>query len=58
MSQAEVASRIGCSRKRVSEFELTQVDPSFEFVAAYCSLLGASIEFRPPAGDHVDFATD
>jgi transcriptional regulator with XRE-family HTH domain len=56
MSQAEVASILGCSRKRVSEFELGLVDASFEFVASYCALLGASVGFVPPVGDHTDYA--
>lgn len=55
MSQADVASLMGCSRKRVSEFELGLVDASFEFVASYCALLGASVEFIAPMGDHVDY---
>lgn len=55
MSQADAASLLGCSRKRVSEFELGLADTSFEFVASYCELLGASIEFIPPLGDHVDY---
>lgn len=57
MSQADVASLLGCSRKRVSEFELGLVEASFEFVASYCALLGASIGFIPPLGDHVDYAS-
>lgn len=55
MSQLEVASLMGCSRKRVSEFELGLVDASFDFVAGYCALLGASVEFIAPTGDHVDY---
>lgn len=54
MSQSEVASLMDCSRKRVSEFELGLVDASFEFVVAYCALLGASVEFIAPTGDFVD----
>jgi transcriptional regulator with XRE-family HTH domain len=56
MSQADVASLMGCSRKRVSEFELGLVDASFEFVASYCALFGASVGFVPPQGDHMDYA--
>lgn len=55
MSQAEAASRVGCSRKRISEFELGLAEPSFVFVASYCAVLGAVLEFVPPEGDHMDF---
>jgi transcriptional regulator with XRE-family HTH domain len=58
MSQHEVAARLGCSRKRVSEFELGLADASFEFVASYCVLLGASIGFVPFQGDHVDYVAE
>lgn len=55
MSQAEVASLMGCSRKRVSEFELGLASPSFDFVEGYVALLGAGLDYRVPDGDHLDF---
>jgi transcriptional regulator with XRE-family HTH domain len=55
MSQEEVGSLLGCSRKRISEFELGIADVSFKFVESYCSILGAAIEFVPSGGDSVDF---
>jgi transcriptional regulator with XRE-family HTH domain len=55
MSQADAASLLGCSRKRILEFELGLVSPSFAFVTGYARILGAGVSFVPGEGDHVDF---
>ena len=55
MSQAEVASLMGCSRKRISEFELGLASPSFVFVAGYARILDATVSFLPKEGDYSDF---
>jgi len=55
MSQADVAALMGCSRKRVSEFELGLASPSFEFVEGYATLLGARLAYKAADGDHLDF---
>ncbi|NTF16819.1 helix-turn-helix domain-containing protein [Agrobacterium rubi] len=55
MSQKEVAERLGCSRKCVSEFETGLTSPSFGFVVAYVDLVGARLVYTGPEGDHLDF---
>lgn len=54
MSQSEVAVVLGCSRKRLSEFELGQTDPGFSFVFSYATLLGFNIRIDPPENDFVE----
>lgn len=57
MSQADVAKRLGCSRKRVSEFELGLASPSFDFVLDYVNLVGGQFNYQEPDGDHLDFVS-
>lgn len=57
LSQTDVSSLLGCSRKRVSEFELGLASPSFDFVLEYSSLFGAGLVFTIPDGDHMDFVS-
>lgn len=57
MSQEDAASLMGCSRKRVSEFELGLASPSFDFVMEYSELLGAGLVFKMAEGDHQDFVS-
>lgn len=50
MSQGKVARLLGCSRKRISEFELGQAEPGFAFVIAYAALMDIGFDVRCPDG--------
>jgi len=49
LTQQEVASSLGCSRKWVSRFERGLSVPSLETVVAYASLFGVSVLMEIPA---------
>lgn len=55
LSQRTVAKAIGVSHSKVSRFERGVIrDPSLEFMAAYCAVVGLDLSIRAyPAGDPI-----
>lgn len=48
MTQGDVASAIGCSRKWISRFERGLSVPAFENVIAYAALFGIELYMKMP----------
>jgi transcriptional regulator with XRE-family HTH domain len=51
LSQEQVATLLGCTRKWVSNFERGVSVPSFETVVAYAALFGIAILIEVPDGE-------
>ena len=58
MTQAEAAARLGCSRKRICEFELGLTDPALSFVLSYAQVLGRDLNLGERPEPSTDFVTD